>query len=212
MSNNEFIPYSPQLGITGSSYRLSMGLLNGKWAVRLAKGDEILDSKVYEDMGDITKLPNADDITRWVLTVLVIPNLNPHQIMKTVGFVRQQAKRTVEEKGVLKVSKEEAQSVELEKAPEANISRPSSFGEVKDDGPVDENASDAMKSSNVQAVQNQAPVKRRELPSIPSAAGNEDVKPVQRPIQEESHSEEPGMKCGGCGYQIKFCPCCGKRL
>ena len=217
--NDEFIPYTSELGIPGSSYRLSMGIVNSKWAVRLSKGEETLDSNVFQD-SDLSRVPNADDITRWILMVMAIPNLNPHQIMKTVGFVRQQAKRNYDEKGKVKITKEEATSVSLGKPPENRISRPSSLGEVKDDGIVDENASEAMKSSNQAAISAPPPAKKRNLPQIPSAEGSEPERktPVEAPEKVLSHShiiDSPavqGVKCGSCGTEIRFCPYCGKPL
>lgn len=217
--SDEFIPYTTELGIPGSSYRLSMGIVNNKWAVRLTKGDEVLDSNVFQD-SDLSKIPNSDDITRWVLMVLTIPNLNPHQIMKTVGFVRQQAKRNYDEKGKVKITKEEAASVSLEKPPENRITRPSSLGEVKDDGVVDENSSEAMKASNQAAVSAPPPAKKRNLPQIPSADGAEPEKKAATPPPEKAASHEhkietsaiEGIKCGSCGSQIRFCPYCGKPL
>lgn len=217
--SDEFIPYTSELGIPGSSYRLSMGVINGKWAVRLAKGDDILDSNVFQD-SELDKIPNADDITRWVLMVLAIPNINPYQIMKSVGFIRQQAKRNYDDKGRVKITKQEVDAVALEKTPEDRILRPSSLGEVKDDGVVDAGASDAMKASNQSALAAPPPSKKRNLPSIPTAGAPADSSaPESRPGAGGVYSqlmpqnkESHATSCGSCGKEIKTCPHCGKPL
>ena len=90
----DFIPFSSQLGIAGSSYMLQMGKVNGIWAIRLIKGSDVLDSKIFKEDPD---MPNANRLTGWVLSVLQIPNINTYQIQKTIGFIRQQALRTSEE-------------------------------------------------------------------------------------------------------------------
>jgi membrane protease YdiL (CAAX protease family) len=48
-SEKVFEPLSSQLGIPGTSYRIQRGLINGKWAVRLLKGNSIIDSYVFRD-------------------------------------------------------------------------------------------------------------------------------------------------------------------
>ncbi|MBY9020917.1 MAG: GTP-binding protein [Candidatus Lokiarchaeota archaeon] len=54
-----FIPLSSQLGIPGTSYRIQFGLINGKWASRLLKGKDIIDSYVYKEE-DLRKKSNRD--------------------------------------------------------------------------------------------------------------------------------------------------------
>ena len=48
-SEKGFEPLSSKLGIPGTSYRIQRGLINGKWAVRLLKGNSIVDSYIFRD-------------------------------------------------------------------------------------------------------------------------------------------------------------------
>ena len=92
MTEQGFIPLSSQLGIPGTSYRIQLGMINDKWALRLLKEDDIIDSYIYkdEDAGD-QGFPNQNIIVGWVLRTIAIPNINPHQIMKTVQVLVKQA-------------------------------------------------------------------------------------------------------------------------
>jgi hypothetical protein len=134
MSNTtDFMPLSPELGIAGSSYRLQMGRVNDFWAIRLVKGRDVLDSRVFKDEED---MPNGNKLTGWVLSVLVLPNINTFQIQKTVGFVRQKAMRNFEDLKQKKKSagKSESTDVKLEKVPEgAQVKRSKPKGWVKED-------------------------------------------------------------------------------
>src|SRR6056297_3047516 len=113
----DFVPLTSQLGIAGSSYRLQMGQINDHWCIRLVKGKDVLDSHIFKESDD---MPNANRLTGWVLSVLVIPNINTYQVQKTVGFIRQKAIRNLEERKLAKKSagKEESKDVKLEKTPE----------------------------------------------------------------------------------------------
>ena len=94
--SNDFVPLSAPLGIPGSSYMVQLGKVGDVWGVRLAKGNDILDSNVFRNnTGDDP--PNANAIVAWVISTLPIPNLNPYQIAKSVGFIRQEAIRRNEE-------------------------------------------------------------------------------------------------------------------
>ncbi len=215
-SKDVFTPYSPQLGVAGSSYRLQLGQVSGKWAVRLAKGQDVLDSFVFEHLTDINKLPNADDITRWVLSTLVIPNINPHQIMKTVGFVRQQAKRQIEEKKRQPEITETAKDVKLEKAPEdAQITRPKSLGTVKQDPESTGSGSEALEASNQQGsvVEDKRGRKLKTIPKgAPPAGEAKAAASAGSSNQGSGGSTSQGIPCGGCGTKVVYCPCCGKPL
>jgi hypothetical protein len=114
---NDFIALSAPLGIPGSSYMVQLGKVGDKWGVRLAKGNDILDSKVFhENTGDDP--PNANSLVAWVISTLPIPNLNPYQIAKSIGFIRQEAIRRNEDmKRKPAVPLKEAKEVELTKAP-----------------------------------------------------------------------------------------------
>jgi hypothetical protein len=129
----DFVPMTPQLGIAGSSYQLQLGRVSEYWAIRLVKGRDVLDSKVFKDE-DNDDIPNANHLTGWVLSVLVLPNVNTYQIQKTIGFIRQKAIANFEEQKLKKKSagKSESRDVVLEKTPEAAIKRPQSTGWVKE--------------------------------------------------------------------------------
>lgn len=136
MSGNEFIPLTPELGITGSSYRLQMGRVNNYWSIRLVKGDSVLDSKVFNNVPKPDEVPLGTHLVAWVLSVLAIPNLNTYQIQKTVGFLRSSAVKRDEELKNAKVSagKAESQNVILEKPPEnVQIKRIEAKGQVQVD-------------------------------------------------------------------------------
>jgi hypothetical protein len=85
----EFISRTSQLEIPGTSFRLQLGLIDGKWSSRILKGNKVIDSYVYKDIkGDF---PNHNLIVGWVLRTIAISNMNPHQIMKTIQALVNQA-------------------------------------------------------------------------------------------------------------------------
>ena len=86
-----FEPLTSQLGVPGTSYRLQLGLINGKWASRLLKGKEVIDSYIFKDEDVSDDIPNQNRIVSWVLMTVAIPNINPHQIMKTTQALVKQA-------------------------------------------------------------------------------------------------------------------------
>ena len=194
MSDQGFIPLSAQLGIPGSSYRVQLGKVNNIWAVRIAKGNDILDSKVFHDHQDSEGInpPNANAIVAWILSVLPIPNLNPYQIVKSVGFIRQESIRRAEEaKSKPAMSLKEAKDVKLEKVPESEIrAKPKQVGWVKED------------KDEISAEKEEEKPQKRVLPTIPGAAT----------AAAESKKASKGVKCTDCGTEIKFCPYCGKPL
>jgi hypothetical protein len=132
MTEKGFEPLTAQLGISGTSYRLQLGEINEKWASRLLKGKEVLDSKVY-DVEEGQALPNQNYIVGWCLQTLVLPNINPHQIMKTVQALVKQAQTNKEKKKVMPAAGE-VKDVELEKVPEEELRRPKVAGWVKEEG------------------------------------------------------------------------------
>ncbi len=130
----DFTPLTPQLGIAGSSYQLQMGKVNGFWAIRLVKGKNVLASKVYKENPD--EVPLGNHLTGWALSVIAIPNINPYQIQKTIGFIRQKAMRAIEDQKHAKktAGKAESRSVTLDKVPyNVKIKRPQASGWVKED-------------------------------------------------------------------------------
>jgi hypothetical protein len=181
MSENrsDFIPLSGQLGIAGSSYMLQIGKVGTFWALRLVKGADVLDSKVFKDKG--AEMPNSNILTGWVLSVLAIPNINTYQIQKTIGFIRQQAMRTVDEQQSKKKTQGKAESskVTLEKTPESEIKRSKGPGWVKEEAPAAESESESTETSEENAeIEQPAPVTKAKPVSPPKSAGSPKVKPL----------------------------------
>ncbi len=132
MSNQSFNPFSSQLGIAGTSYRLQMGRVNDKWASRILKGTDVIESTVYSD----NDIPNANLVVGWCLKVIAIPNINPYQVMKTVQFLRKETERNWEEsKTRVVASATDAREAKgkLEKVPETELKRHTEVGWVKDE-------------------------------------------------------------------------------
>ena len=214
MAEKGFEPLTSQLGIAETSYRLQLGWINEKWASRILKGKEIIDSYVYKDEDTAASgIPNSNLIVGWVLRTIAIPNINPHQIMKTTQALVKQAIQKKEEKKMIP-SISESKEVELEKVPENELKRTTVKGWVKEEGmktagELEEEKRKAFQE-RVAAIKEEkatapATVKTtRSLPSIPSGGGT--AKPVE---VKEDHS---GVTCSSCGHKINFCPNCGKRL
>ncbi|MFX0017530.1 MAG: GTP-binding protein [Candidatus Hermodarchaeota archaeon] len=89
------------------------------------KGQNVIDSYIYKDE-DIAEggFPNQNIIVGWVLRTVAIPNINPHQIMKTTQALMKQAIEKKEQKKVM-VPVKETKKVELEKVPESSRELPS---------------------------------------------------------------------------------------
>jgi len=190
--SNDFVPLSAPLGIPGSSYMIQLGRIGNIWAVRLAKGNDILDSKVFHDnTGDDP--PNANSIVGWVIQTLPIPNLNPYQIAKSVGFIRQEAVRRNEDiKRKPAVPLSETQNVKLTEVP----------GEKK---PV---ASPGwVKEDDVAEQKKQA---HRILPQIP--IGGSEATTTSPSASTGGTSHGTGIVCKGCSTEFRFCPYCGAPL
>jgi len=187
--NQDFQPLTPQLGIAGSSYQLQMGKVNGYWAIRLVKGSNVLASKVYKENPD--EIPLGNHLTGWALSVIAIPNINPYQIQKTIGFIRQKAMRAIEDQKHAKktAGKAESKSVTLDKVPESvQIKRPQASGWVKEDEQPSQgestaaNVSSALAASNYSATgksQGAASHRGGDLKVIPSGDGF--VRSVKKP-------------------------------
>lgn len=203
-----------QLGISGTSYRLQLGLINGKWASRIMKGKEVMDSYVYKETEVSGDFPNQNYIVGWVLRTVAIPNINPHQIMKTTqALVKQAVQRKTEKKVVAPV--EETKKVELEKVPESQIRRPQAKGWVKQEGMEstqdrEDEMRKAFQARMAAAKEEEESAKaptiktKRELPSIPG--GHQKGETVA--------AKEDTVFCPYCGKDLtfKFCPFCGKPL
>jgi len=92
LSEQGFSPLSSQLGIPGTSFRIQLGHVHDKWASRLLKDNQIIDSYVYKDEElSAAGFLNQNLIVGWVLRTVAIPNINPHQIMKITQALTKQA-------------------------------------------------------------------------------------------------------------------------
>lgn len=216
MTERGFEPLSSQLGIPGTSYRIQLGLINGKWASRLLKGKDILESYVYKDEDTEGGFPNQNLIVGWVLRTVAIPNINPHQVMKTTqALVKQAIQKKEERKVVAPIS--ESRGVELEKVPESELKRPQVQGWVKTEGSKSQQEFDeerrqafrdtvaARKAEGQPSTSTATTLKTsRQLPSIPKE-GVAGRKPA---------SSTASSFCPHCGKDLdwKFCPYCGKPL
>ena len=214
MSEKDFEPLTSQLGIAGTSYRLQLGQINEKWASRLMKGrDTIIDSYIYDNVEGIT--PNGNRIVSWVLKTVAIPNINPHQIMKTTQFLLRQARENKDKKKVI-IPIQEVKEAQLEKVPESELKRPRTQGWVKEELSEREKflqrtkakavsqKHDVEKESTIQEKSPEIISTEKELPKIPSkdAAETEELK-------EQALGK---IFCPFCGFQIKHCPSCGKEF
>ena len=132
MSEIGFEPLTGQLRIAGTSYSLQIGLINGKWAVRLIKGKDIIRVFIYNNKHVKGDFPNQDIIVNWVLRTVIIPNINPHQIKKTVQFLLEQA---IENKDLkrIKVPVKEAIEKKLKEVPASKLKVIKKFGWVKEE-------------------------------------------------------------------------------
>ncbi len=165
-----FEPYSPALGISGSSYQLQLGKVNTYWAIRLVKGSDVLASKVYNDIPNPEEMPLINSLTGWIISVLAVPNLNTYQIQKTVGFIRQKAMETFEEQKRIKAGagKSERTEFKLEKPPEeAILKRPQATGWVKE-----EVATIDVKSAEIQNIAEHSPALAASNQSVMSGITN----------------------------------------
>ena len=178
----------------------------------MLKGNDQIDSHVYKDEDlSATGFPNQNLIVGWVLRTVAIPNINPHQIMKTVQALTKQAVTKREEKKVV-APISEAKKVELEKVPQSELKRPTVTGWVKEDGmksvqeleeekrhAFQERMKHKKEEEKVHMEQSSASTLRttRDLPPIPKGEGI-----------------ETSAFCPSCGKDIgwKFCPYCGKPL
>ena len=215
MAEKGFEPLTAQLGIAGTSYRLQLGLINEKWASRVLKGKEIIDSYIFREEDSTGGLPNSNLIVGWVLRTVAIPNINPHQIMKTTqALVKQAIQKKEERKMVPTVA--ESKEIELEKVPETEIRRAAPKGWVKEEGmkSADEIEEEkrkafqervkAMKEEKGTSVESTIHGTRRSLPSIPSESTVEKSVPVKEGSID--------IECNSCGQKILYCPHCGKKM
>lgn len=206
MSEKGFEPLSSQLGIAGTSYRIQLGLINGRWASRLLKGNNVIDSYIYKDEDVQGGYPNQNIIVGWVLRTVAIPNINPHQVMKTTQALVKQAIDKKEQKKVM-APISETKEVELEKVPESQLKRVQTKGWVKEEAmksiqELEEDKREAFRERMKYKHEEEAVRKgetihiTRDLPSIPKAG------------------ELTSKSCPRCGKDLdfKYCPYCGQKL
>ncbi len=216
MTERGFIPLTSELGVAGTSYRIQLGLINDKWASRLLKGRDVIDSYVYKDEDVQGGFPNQNLIVGWVLRTVAIPNINPHQVMKTTQALVKQAIRKKEERKVV-APLSETKEVELEKVPESELKRPQVQGWVKTEGTKSQQELDeerrqafketvaARKAGGQPSTSAASTLKTsRQLPSIPKEGMAE-----RTPTSSTATSF-----CPHCGKDLdwRFCPFCGKPL
>jgi len=212
LTERGFEPLTSQLGVPGTSYRLQLGLINEKWAVRMLKGRDIIDSYVFKDEDVEGDFPNQNIIVGWVLRTVAIPNINPHQVMKTTqALVKQALQKREERKVVAPIS--ETKEVELERVPESELKRPKVQGwvkteEMKSQQELEEEKRQAFKATvaarKAETQTSGSTLKTtRHLPSIPKEGAEAEV-----PADKE------GEFCPYCGKDLgfRFCPFCGKPL
>ncbi len=181
------------------------------------KGQDVMDSYVFKETEVSGDFPNQNYIVGWVLRTVAIPNINPHQIMKTTqALVKQAVQRKSEKKVVAPV--EETRKVELEKVPESQIRRPQAKGWVKEEGmEVPQDREDEMR----QAFQARMATKKEEesakAPSSPTFKTTRELPSIPGGPQQSAPAtvkEEDSVFCPYCGKDLnwKFCPYCGKPL
>jgi hypothetical protein len=216
LTERGFEPLTSQLGIPGSSYRLQLGLINGKWASRLLKGNDVIDSYVYKDEDVQGGFPNQNLIVGWVIRTVAIPNINPHQIMKTTQALVKQALQKKEERKVVPTVSE-GKDIELEKVPVGELKRPQGQGWIKSEGmktqeELEEKKRQAFKESIMAKKEEETTTSEvkaikttRQLPSIPKQGD---------PGGTATISEGVSNFCPHCGKDLnwRFCPYCGKPL
>ena len=138
MSGLDFDPLTDQYGITGTSYSLQMGLINSKWAVSLLKGKETKATFLFNDRDLVEDFPTSESIVSWTLRAIVIPNINSHQVRKTVHILRKQAKFNKDKKKFVTPIKE-ANEVKLKSVPKSVLRIPKPSGWVVDNVPTSTN-------------------------------------------------------------------------
>jgi hypothetical protein len=215
LTEKGFIPLTSELGVPGTSYRIQLGDINEKWAVRLIKGRDVIDSYVFKDEDVEGDFPNQNIIVGWVLRTVAIPNINPHQIMKTTqALVKQALKRKEERKVMAPVS--ETKEVELTKVPDSELKRPQVQGWVKAES---EKTQTELEEERRQAFKERVKTRQESTPSQASPATTLKTSRQLPSIPKEGVADKTpvgseGSFCPHCGKDLNFifCPYCGKRL
>jgi len=212
MAEKGFQPLSSQLGISGTSYRIQLGLINGKFATRLLKGKSVIDSYVFKDE-DISEsgIPNQNLIVGWVLRTVAIPNINPHQVMKTTqALVKQAIEKKEQKKTFAPIS--ETKKVELEKVPESELKRPKVTGWVKEEGMK---SIQELEEEKRQAFQERMRIIKEEKRAQAGSTAPSSLRTTRElPAIPKGEGGSASTFCPHCGKDLdwKFCPYCGKPL
>ncbi len=212
MAEKGFEPLSSQLGIPGTSYRVQLGHINGKFATRLLKGKSVIDSYVFRD-DDISEsgIPNQNLIVGWVLRTVAIPNINPHQVMKTTqALVKQAIEKKEQKKMVAPIS--EIKKVELEKVPESELKRSKVTGWVKEEGMK---SNQELEDEKRQAFQERMKIIKEEKGAQTGGTAPSTMRTTRElPSIPKAQETGPSKFCPSCGKDLdwKFCPYCGKPL
>ncbi len=212
MAEKGFEPLSSQLGISGTSYRIQLGLINGKFAIRLLKGNSVIDSYVFKDE-DITEsgIPNQNLLVGWVLRTVAIPNINPHQVMKTIqALVKQAIEKIKQKKTIAPIS--ETSKVELEKVPESELKRPKVTGWVKEEGMK---SIQELEEEKRQAFQERMKIIKEEKRTQAGGIAPSTMRTTRElPSIPRGEGVSTSTFCPSCGKDLdwKFCPYCGKPL
>jgi hypothetical protein len=114
MKETKFDFLTQKLKIPGTSYSLQLGFLGDVWFSQILKADNVIATHEYEKCED--KYPNQNEIVKWVLRAVAIPDLNPHRIMNTIQrlakeIVAQKQNYDREHKQLVKESKQKTEKI-----------------------------------------------------------------------------------------------------
>ena len=163
--------------------------------------------------------PNQNLIVGWVLRTVAIPNINPHQVMKTTqALVKQAMQNKDKQKFITPLS--ETKDVELEKVPENELKRPKASGWIENEAPnvvTEESKRKAFQErfSSLQGGETATQThSRRNLPTIPSTNSNTSNLQTNSESSGGSRGIIETQYCPHCGKDLnwKFCPHCGKQI
>lgn len=219
-----FEPLSTALGISGTSYLIQLGLINGKWGARLLKGKDIIDSYVFKDEDVEADRPNSNIVVGWILRTITLPNINPYGVMKTVQALLKQAVGN-KDKHRMSAPVSETKHVKLEEVSGKDLKRPTSKGVVVEPSKTEKEKRQIFQQRISASRDQELPFSRqtsstastaRDLPSIPSAGDKETI-PFASKVESTApakSAEKDSKFCPYCGGNLnwRFCPYCGKPL
>lgn len=79
--------------IASTSYRIQLGLIKNKWAIRLLKGSGVVACYIFRNIGS-KNLPEGNQIISWILYTVPL-SINPHQIWMTVQVLLKQVRKYI---------------------------------------------------------------------------------------------------------------------